>query len=808
MRVEMGAEEERVRVTWAGEGGQVRAGKGYARGEHILAWGGWRGGEGVMRALRAASGPRQANVVMSGRTGSVTALVPIPKGQRLHAIVRREEHVGRGVRVGRAMGAVRGAGVAAGGSLGVVRASHASPEALVGEKGTLAFASWTIEAAPVRRYPGHGKGVSKRVVFLEEIAASQVVRGRNLGVGQRLMRRVVAAARSGECTEIHLVVQNAEAQRHARAMYAALGMGKAAESVGRVSGLDGKQIRLKKGQEYWVGEICTAEEFFRGQSEEGGEDMDIREYDGLHTASYDVSKEVYDIFLAAHPGEGKDAWTDHPRRAVHCVVRGELGAPARGRGSMEIDLPKVGCPRVESGECRMGEQGTKMRGSTGRSTVEGGKYRYVYQCGGCRREFSQVAPHAGIQVTDRRAEWVKGRASRPPVAPSDDRRDMGETVGPDKDVERVGDGVVRFHNPGPLSDSRKRQPYVARMMRGAHVLAVCEAGLEGIDRAAADGEAACLPGVHARVWHAAYHRRNTGIALYVAGGGMVPWETVEVRPVRDATLQLMVVDMVIGGTPIRLVITHGEPKSDVRSKVRFLTRVLAALESVESGCPVGGREVVWMGDHNMVTDAQRDEERGTTGGAQQVAEMVKSFESVQRMLGVTDAYLACHPGLRSYTHGVRRIDRGYATPRLLAKGGVPAVSEMRHMERDETEFVVNTAQHGHRLHRCGHKALEMRIRFTGDVRGKRRWQYCEGKYTAEAWKQAKAAMSREMGTRAERTPEHEMAAWQKAVRGILRRDEKAARMKATECGNGSASEGVCGVPRGRQSGGGEAGSGG
>ena len=183
------------------------------------------------------------------------------------------------------------------------------------------------------------------------------------------------------------------------------------------------------------------------------------------------------------------------------------------------------------------------------------------------------------------------------------------------------------------------------MMRGAHVLAVCEAGLEGVDRAAADGEAACLPGVHAHVWHAAYHRRNTGIALYVAGGGMVPWETVEIRPVRDATLQLMIEDMTIGGTPVRLVITHGEPKSDVRSKVQFLTKVLTALESVESGYPVGGREVVWMGDHNMVTDAQRDEARGTTGGAQQVAEMVTSFESIQRMLGVTDAYLACHPGL-------------------------------------------------------------------------------------------------------------------------------------------------------------------
>ena len=43
---------------------------------------------------------------------------------------------------------------------------------------------------------------------------------------------------------------------------------------------------------------------------------------------------------------------------------------------------------------------------------------------------------------DRRAEWVKEKVSRPPAAPSGDRGDMGDTVDPDKDVERVGDGVI------------------------------------------------------------------------------------------------------------------------------------------------------------------------------------------------------------------------------------------------------------------------------------------------------------------------------------------------------------------------------
>ena len=64
----------------------------------------------------------------------------------------------------------------------------------------------------------------------------------------------------------------------------------------------------------------------------------------------------------------------------------------------------------------------------------------------------------GVLADARRPRWVVERAGRPLTAVPGGRRDEGDIVGPDHDVERVGDAVIRFHNPGPLSDRRKRVP--------------------------------------------------------------------------------------------------------------------------------------------------------------------------------------------------------------------------------------------------------------------------------------------------------------------------------------------------------------
>jgi ribosomal protein S18 acetylase RimI-like enzyme len=69
----------------------------------------------------------------------------------------------------------------------------------------------------------------------------------------RLLRRAVHAARDAGCSEVHLVVRAAAAQKYARALYEQLGIKKASVSSGRVQGVDGPQVKLARGQEYWVG---------------------------------------------------------------------------------------------------------------------------------------------------------------------------------------------------------------------------------------------------------------------------------------------------------------------------------------------------------------------------------------------------------------------------------------------------------------------------------------------------------------------------------------------------------------------------
>ena len=72
----------------------------------------------------------------------------------------------------------------------------------------------------------------------------------------------------------------------------------------------------------------------------------------------------------------------------------------------------------------------------------------------------------------------------------------------------------------------------------------------------------------------------------------------------------------------------------------------------------------------------------------------------------------------------------------------------------------------------------MRLRFTGEVRGKRPWQYCKGTYSPEAWAKAKRVIHRELSSSVVRTPVECMLAWQGEVRKILARDENKRRRKS------------------------------
>ena len=122
----------------------------------------------------------------------------------------------------------------------------------------------------------------------------------------------------------------------------------------------------------------------------------------------------------------------------------------------------------------------------------------------------------------------------------------------------------------------------------------------------------------------------------------------------------------------------------------------------------------------MVLDPERDQAEGQPINAGQ-AEITRIATEIEDELGVTDAFRHMHPNTKAYTRGTRRIDR-IAIPREWLEGK-PALSEARHVEREEVEIVVAEVKGEWRVKRPDHKAVEIRVRHSEEKRGKPEWKY-------------------------------------------------------------------------------------
>ena len=129
----------------------------------------------------------------------------------------------------------------------------------------------------------------------------------------------------------------------------------------------------------------------------------------------------------------------------------------------------------------------------------------------------------------------------------------------------------------------------------------------------------------------------------------------------------------INDKDVCLIVTHASPNSSMTVRTTYLRRILTALQRVEAttGALAVRRPNVWLGDFNMVTDTALDELRGTPTGPSAAA-MIQAFDDIRQLLGVEDAFRWRNGSAEAYTHGVRRIDRSYASPALFA--GTPRLS--------------------------------------------------------------------------------------------------------------------------------------
>lgn len=194
------------------------------------------------------------------------------------------------------------------------------------EERAVAFMAMSVETVERQRYPAQRGVDTVRVMFIEEVASDRgYCAGKGMRPGYRLMRAAAERAVAEGCAEMHLVVCNAEPQRHAVRLYEAAGMGKASARRGRVAGPGGGQVNLqgKPGCEYWLGPVAPAMLGSTGLPQRGS----VREYSSLGEAPGAVRGSVREMYESAHEAADDGAlWEEHPVGARHLVLMAATGA--------------------------------------------------------------------------------------------------------------------------------------------------------------------------------------------------------------------------------------------------------------------------------------------------------------------------------------------------------------------------------------------------------------------------------------------------------------------------------------------------
>ena len=183
----------------------------------------------------------------------------------------------------------------------------------------LAFIAVKVELVPRKRYPKQTDTSMVRVMFVEELASDRVrCGGRRLHVGGRLMQAAMLYAIEQQCEEVHLVVQNGDAQRRAVVLYNEWWICKDSGKRGRVRGADGEQVSFasaRPGMEYRIGPVGL------GTAMVAVAGMTTRRYYTLDSAPGTVRGQVRAMFEAAHvSAQDGHTWEAHSRDAMHILL--------------------------------------------------------------------------------------------------------------------------------------------------------------------------------------------------------------------------------------------------------------------------------------------------------------------------------------------------------------------------------------------------------------------------------------------------------------------------------------------------------
>ena len=365
-----------------------------------------------------------------------------------------------------------------------------------------------------------------------------------------------------------------------------------------------------------------------------------------------------------------------------------------------------------------------------------------------------------------------------------------------------GDVKFRMWNVGSMSKPERWVPILSRGMQTVGVLGLCEVGADEGGQRQMSSFAMHDPAVNAHLYHAAFHRRNTGLAVALSRRAPLKRDPNGVPLVREwkqhinAELQLMVLDCTLHETPTRVILSHGIPQSDLKAKRERFAGVERALKGIreveekeiqaletearslrERGDIAGAaaaeanvltryevrsrRVVVWLSDLNFTTSAL--DEDGKTGdelftGRLAYGETNRAWEAARLAAdthGMEDAYRTAHPKQRSYTHGGRRIDRIDVSRSLTAPHEPsmhsPTLAGATHVEREDLEVHIRRGKGwvGHRPH---HKAVDAVLRFTADERKKQAWRMRGNEWTT-LWGLRRRAWDREAPAEAGGTEE-------------------------------------------------------
>ena len=289
-------------------------------------------------------------------------------------------------------------------------------------------------------------------------------------------------------------------------------------------------------------------------------------------------------------------------------------------------------------------------------------------------------------------------------------------------------------------------------MHKAHIIAGCESGLDDISGPEAMEMAHWDRNIGAHLIHRRHYRNKTG--MFVGLSHQLDVQDVRERTIYDHTLQLIIVDATIQRTPIRIVATHGPVSPNWQTKqahydavLRNIDRIIQedktanAAERIEEIERMG----IWMADHNLVRNRERDETRGMVGGIKngEHKKLLRTVEHIEEKLGgIKDAFRIIRgEEAQDFTHGKRRID-WISTQESTPSEKGPWLAGMRHIPTHNLELASQKRNGEIEIHTPTHKAVEITLRFSDQKQTTAPWSYKGTRYPREIWKKTMDIMSR------------------------------------------------------------------